>query len=107
MNEKLMIALAALLIVIALVILLQTKFKKQAAEILLYLVTQAEAQLGGGTGQLKYSAVTMWLYEQLPGIARLLLPARVIDKLIEEAVEHMKTYLKENASAKVLVDGEA
>lgn len=100
MDEKIIILLAAVLIVAALILLLQTKFKKQAAEILLYLVTQAKAQLGGGAGQLKYSAVTMWLYEQLPSLARLLLPAKVIDGLIEEAVEYMKEYLEENAKAK-------
>lgn len=99
--------LAALLILIALVILLQTKYKKQAAEVLLYLVTQAEAQLGAGTGQLKYSAVTMWLYEQLPGTARLLLPARVIDRMIEDAVEYMRGYLEENVNAKMIVEGGA
>lgn len=107
MNEKMMIALTVLLIVVALVILLQTKYKKQAAEILLFLVMRAEQQLGGGTGQLKYSAVTMWLYEQLPGIARLLLPARVIDRMIEEAVTYMKEYLNENAKAKELIEGGA
>ncbi len=107
MNENIMIALAALLVIVALLILLQTKYKKQAAEVLLYLVTQAEAQLGGGTGQLKYSAVTMWLYERLPGLARLLLPAKVIDRMIEETVEYMREYLEANEKAKEIVVGGA
>lgn len=94
-----------MLIILALILLLQTKYKKQAAEVLLYLVTRAEQQLGGGTGQLKYSAVTMWLYEQLPSLARLLLPARVIDGMIEDAVERMKMYLEENEKAKMIVGG--
>ncbi|MDD4390335.1 MAG: phage holin, LLH family [Eubacteriales bacterium] len=105
MNEKIIILIAAMLIILALILLLQTKYKKQAAEVLLYLVTRAEQQLGGGTGQLKYSAVTMWLYEQLPSLARLLLPARVIDGMIEDAVERMKMYLEENEKAKMIVGG--
>lgn len=38
-------------------------------QMLFYLVTEAERIFGGGTGDLKYAAVTTWIYEKLPAIA--------------------------------------
>lgn len=105
MNEQMIIVLAGVLIVAALVLLLKTKYKTQAAEMLLYLVTKAEQELGGGTGQLKYSAVSLWLYERLPSIAKLLLSAKLIDSLIEDAVERMQSYLEVNGKAREIVEG--
>lgn len=101
-NIAVVLVMAAL--VLACVLLLRTKYKAQAAQILLYLVTQAETQFGGGTGQLKYAAVSAWLYERLPAIAQLILPVKVISSLIEEAVIKMKEYLEANEKAKALVE---
>lgn len=92
------------LIVIVCVLLLQTKYKAQAAKLLLYLVTIAEKEFGSGTGQLKYSAVTTWLYEKLPSLAKLILTSSTIDALIEGAVNQMKEYLEANESAKAIVE---
>jgi len=76
---------------------------KQVREILFYLVTKAEAEFGRGTGELKFAAVTTWIYERLPAIVRLLFTTKEIDNLIEEAVQKMKEYLESNKKAKALI----
>lgn len=73
-------------------------------KILFYLVTQAEEEFGGGTGEIKYAAVVAWLFDRLPLIAQILLPPKTIDRLIEEAVEKMKKYLEENEKARNFVE---
>lgn len=96
-------ALVVLLFIVGMIILLKKGYVKQVSEILFYLVTEAEAQFGGGTGELKYAAVTAWLYERLPAIVKILFTVKQIDKLIEEAVQRMKDYLSENAKALELI----
>ena len=72
-------------------------------QMLFYLVTEAERLFGGGTGELKYAAVTTWIYEHLPAIVRFFFTAKQIDKLIEEAVDEMQEYLSKNAKANAVV----
>ena len=95
--------LVVILFVLFLLALVKRGAIKQVNEILFYLVTEAEAQYGGGTGALKYAAVTAWLYERLPAIVRLLLTTKQIDLLIENAVLRMKKYLDTNENAKILI----
>lgn len=92
----------ALLFIGFILFLLHKGYVKQANEILFYLVTQAEKEFGGGTGQLKYAAVTTWLYEKLPAIAKILLTSDQIDILIESAVLRMKEYLDNNMQARAI-----
>lgn len=87
-------------------IMLRQGARSKVNRMLLYFVTEAEAQYGGGTGELKFSAVTTWLYEHMPPLARLLFTAKQIDELIELAVTNMKLYLENNVEAKVLIVGE-
>lgn len=102
MNQSMiMLAIAIGVVVVLVLLLLQKKYRKMAAEALLYLVMQAEQQLGAGTGKLKYEAVTLWLHELLPPLGKLLLSPKLIDRLIEEAVLHMKAYLAEQAEEEV------
>ena len=70
---------------------------------LFYLVTQAEAEFGSGTGDWKYAAVTTWLYERMPAILKFFFTAKQIDTMIEAAVDQMKEYLQKNASAQAFV----
>lgn len=95
--------IVVLVLIVICYFLLQTKYKKEIAVTLLYLVTQAETEFGANTGELKYSAVATWLYEKLPFTARLFLSTTLINQLIEDAVEQMKLYLEQNAEAKALV----
>lgn len=103
MNPNVIAAVVLAAIVAVCIILLQTKYKAYAAQVLFYLVTQAEREFGGGTGQLKYAAVFTWLYEQLPTAAKFVLPKRTVEALIEAAVAKMKEYLASNSRASELV----
>jgi len=89
--------------VVLIIFLLKKGYKTQVNEILFYLVSKAEQDLGGGTGQLKYAAVTTWLYERLPTIAKFIFTTKQIDIMIESAVTRMKEYLKSNEYAKKLI----
>lgn len=82
---------------IALIIYLVKKgAQKKVNNMLFYLVTEAEAIFGSGTGELKYAAVVTSLYEILPSILKILLTEKQIDDMIEQAVQDMKEYLKEH-----------
>lgn len=100
------VVIVAILLVGLLVILWRNGYKKQVAQILFYLVTQAEQQFGGGTGELKFAAVSTWIYERLPWYIKLFFTTKQIDMMIEEAVTAMKGYLDENTKAKALVEGQ-
>ena len=97
--------IVALLVILVLVLLWRNGYKEQVAQILLYLVTQAEMQFGGGTGTLKFAAVSTWIYEKLPWFIKIFFSKTQIDLMIEEAVTAMKGYLEENAKAKALIEG--
>lgn len=95
--------LVVVLFILFLLVLIKKGAVAQVDEILFYLVSEAERQFGGGTGALKYAAVTAWLYERLPAVVRLLFTTKQIDLLIENAVLRMKKYLETNKDAKVLI----
>lgn len=59
-------------------------------DILFRLVTKAEQEFGGGTGELKKAAVIEWIYEKLPAILRLIISRKEIDRLIDEVLEYAK-----------------
>ncbi len=61
----------------------------------------AEKEFGAGTGILKYSAVSTWLYDKLPNLAKILLTKKQIDEIIEFAVDKMKEYLKTIENKKI------
>jgi len=97
MNELItnnFLILGTILIVIAgLIFLLQTKYKSQAAGMLLFLCHQAETSFGPGTGPFKFSLVLTWVYEKLPPLAKLLITKKQMENMIEYAVKKMKEYL--------------
>lgn len=97
-------SILVIILFIALVIYLIKKNQiKKVNAMLFYLVTEAESHFGNGTGSLKYAAVTTWLYERLPTIIKLIFTDKQIDKMIENAVDEMKEYLKNNKNAKILI----
>jgi len=97
-------ALVVLIAIVVFFILYKRGSVKVLKQTLLYLVIKAEKEYGGGTGELKYSAVVSWLYDKLPSIVRFFITSKQIKKLIENAVIRMKEYLKENGEAKKLVE---
>lgn len=86
--------------IVGLCLLVKFGYTKQVKEICFYLVNEAEREFGGGTGQLKYATVVTWLYERLPAVLKFFMTAKMIDKLIEDAVTRMKQYLDTNQQAR-------
>lgn len=95
--------LVVILFIVACIVLIRKGSTAYVKQMLFYLVTQAEAEYGSGTGELKYAAVTTWLYERIPAIVKFFFTAKQIDQLIEAAVDQMKEYLKKNVSAQAFV----
>ncbi len=95
--------LVVILFIVACIVLIRKGSTAYVKQMLFYLVTQAEAEYGSGTGELKYAAVTTWLHERIPAIVKFFFTAKQIDQLIEAAVDQMKEYLKKNVSAQAFV----
>lgn len=97
----------SILVVVAFIVLCIVLVRKGSSEyvkqMLFYLVTRAEAEYGSGTGDLKYAAVTTWLYERMPVILKFFFTPKQVDTLIEDAVTEMKEYLSKNDYAKTLI----
>lgn len=93
-----------LCVIVGIIVGIRLGYIKQIKQVLLYLVLEAEKKYGDGTGKLKFSAVSEWIYEKLPSLARIFISADLIEDLIEEAVEEMKKYLEDNKNVKMLVE---
>ena len=65
-------------------------------QILFALVTWAEREYGGGTGNLKLAAVIEKVYPNVPAIIRLFISAATLEKLIEKALEEAKLCWEKN-----------
>lgn len=83
-----------LVCVIAFILLLRFGTKKQIRAVLLWLVSRAEEEWGGGTGEIKYASVVAAVYERIPMAARFLITQRELSAMIEAAVSKMKEYLE-------------
>lgn len=95
--------LVVVIFIVICIVLVKKGSSQYVKQMLFYLVTQAEAEFGSGTGDLKYAAVTTWLYERMPAILKFFFTAKQIDTMIEAAVDQMKEYLQKNASAQAFV----
>ena len=95
LSEYWLLILVCAIFIAAVVILARKGYKKEARAIALSLVAAAEERYGGGTGEIKYSAVAAALYSRLPYAARLLIDEKTISSIIEEAVRKLKKYLSE------------
>lgn len=101
----------SVIVVIGFLVFAITLIKKGKTKILnniLYkLVTQAEREYGAGTGELKYAAVSDWIYERLPAILKILFTAKDIDEMIETALQAAKKKWEQNDSLKMYIQGES
>lgn len=99
----------SILVVIAFIVLVVVLIKRGEIKVLnniLYkLVTQAEREFGAGTGELKYAAVSDWIYERLPVILKFLFTAKDIDNMIETALQAAKKKWAENENLKLYIAG--
>lgn len=73
---------------------------------LLKAVTEAERELGGGTGQLKLRTVYDAFLGKFPWLAPVVSFDTFAD-LVDDALDEMREMLKKNKAVKAYVDGEA
>lgn len=71
---------------------------------LLWAVTQAEAELGSGTGKLKLRQVYDMFVQRFPAIA-MAVSFDTFSQWVDEALEDMRDMLKQNQAVKNLVGG--
>lgn len=74
-------------------------------EWLLWAVTEAERELGGGTGQLKLRSVYDLFVQRFPAIARVI-AFNTFSDLVDDALIDMREMLNKNEAVKAIVDGE-
>ncbi len=74
-------------------------------EWLLWAVTEAEKELGGGTGKLKLRQVYDLFVTRFPWLAKVV-SFDLFSSLVDDALEDMREMLKTNQAVKVLVNGE-
>lgn len=71
-------------------------------EWLLLAVTEAEKQLGGGTGQLKLRFVYDWAVERFSWVA--IIPFDIFSGWVDEALNEMKKQLAVNEAVKAYIE---
>ena len=70
-------------------------YKKQVKKVILDLVAKAEAELGSGTGPIKYLRVTRWIYSRMPWVVKIFISEEELDDWIELAVKQLEKFLEE------------
>lgn len=83
-----------------------SKQKEKVQEWLLWAVTEAEKELGGGTGQLKLRKVYQMFLTTFPWLAQII-PFDEFSVMVDVALEKMKVMLDNNAKAQDYVDSTA
>ena len=73
-------------------------------EWLLWAVTEAERELGGGTGKLKLRQVYDLFVTRFPWLARIV-PFDLFSSLVDDALEDMREMLNTNKAVEALVKG--
>lgn len=92
--------------IIAAVVLVKRGETTILKNILFKLVTQAEKEFGSGTGELKYAAVSDWIYQRMPAVLKFLFSAKDIDKMIESALAEAKKQWGKNENVKMYLLGD-
>lgn len=109
-NWALIVALVCIVVTVAVAItgFFNQPTKQQLAKVkewLLYAVTMAEKELGGGTGKLKLRYVYDLFLSKFSWLARLI-TFEQFSVLVDEALEEMKRLLASNTSVQQLVSKE-
>ena len=71
--------------------------KSVVMRMLYALVTEAEKNLGSGTGSLKLATVIETIYPKLPGVIKLFISADTLEGWVEEALAAAKVEWERNA----------
>ena len=104
--------IVAALAVIAAVVVAVARFvglptEKQLAKVkewLLWAVTEAEKDLGGGTGKLKLQQVYDLFVQRFPWLAKAV-SFELFSSLVDEALDEMREMLDNNQAVKAFVEG--
>lgn len=109
-NWYMFVAAIAVSVVIGVVIgkFLNLPTSAQAEKVkewLLWAVTEAEKELGSGTGQLKLRQVYDLFIQRFPAIAKMI-SFDTFMLWVDEALEEMREMLKQNKAVKELVEGD-
>lgn len=100
--DSVALVIAILFIIIYLIKTGQTKILKKIA---IQFVTEAEKELGDGTGIFKQAAVIEWLYNSMPTIVKVLFTKKDLEKLVDAVVEEVKLKWAENNSIQEYISG--
>lgn len=84
-----------------------TRLLTNLAPIALVLVTDAEIEFGGGTGQLKRSYVIDELYKRIPDEYKKYITEDNLDTIINKALEEAEKLWSDNPNVKKMVYGES
>lgn len=68
-------------------------------QIIFGLVTDAEKELGAGTGKLKSAKVAGWIYDKIPDTLKTLFTADEIQEMINTVLEEAQEYWSKNSNA--------
>jgi hypothetical protein len=107
-NWFVLVTLAAVTVCVA-VTFAKMPFNKQLEKVgewLLYAVTMAEKELGGGTGQIKLRYVYDLFVSRFAWLAKVITFEK-FTKMVDEALDKMKEMLGKNTAMQKLVTGEA
>ena len=74
-------------------------------EWLLWAVTEAEKELGGGTGKLKLRQVYDLFVTRFPWLAKIV-SFELFSDMVDDALDEMREMLQNNKAVKALVNGE-
>lgn len=79
--------------------------KKIVYKILYALITEAEKQYGGGTGELKQAYVIEKIYNVLPAVLKSVISAERLGKWVDDALVKAKAKWGENSSVSEYIEG--
>lgn len=98
--------LVLIVLTLAVLIFAYIRGKKPLVYKILYgLVTEAEKQFKGKTGELKQSIVFGKVYEALPAMLKTFIPKSLLEKWVDDAVELAKEKWSNNESVMDYIKG--
>lgn len=109
-NWYIILALVAILAAVGIAVYCYFDLPSEAQlakvrEWLLWAVTEAEKELGGGTGKLKLRQVYDLFVTRFPWLARIV-PFDLFSDMVDDALDEMREMLKNNQAVKIHVNRE-
>lgn len=98
MYDNIYIIIALVLLICYFAYLYYTGKKKELKALIYSMVILAEKTFGDKTGEYKYDFVIGRIYPLIPAPLKLFITEKMLDNLIEEAVQKLKERLKDNPS---------